>query len=347
MNGKYWDKPWSLVDGCTPVSEGCEHCWSRAMNQRFGKWPEKVTPRWDRLDIPLKMKKRTVWAVWNDLFHEGYTRRLYFGCVWGDGLLFISCIHRSDQRSRRMREFFEQSYIWALIEGSAQKVWHERTGEDPSEWMAVHELPNTIGMVTAENQEMANLRIPDLLATPWSIRGVSIEPCLGPIDLSPFIGYNPIKTQQGGKYESNAIRKNGYGAVKSGELEIDNQGRIWRVKRKTGQKKGGTGMGPSEKKTGGARHGDISSSPVNVELEKGLLSSSSACVSPLLRRDSTRKDDKSQERKQKGQSSREFGDGDIFGKSKPCLQNRLKTRKRTEKSKLQNSHPRQYEKSSQ
>ena len=33
--GRYWDRPWSLVDGCTPCSPGCDHCWSASMAHRF------------------------------------------------------------------------------------------------------------------------------------------------------------------------------------------------------------------------------------------------------------------------------------------------------------------------
>jgi protein gp37 len=35
-----------------------------------GKFKGVVIPRPDRLSIPLKRRKPTVWAVWNDLFHE-------------------------------------------------------------------------------------------------------------------------------------------------------------------------------------------------------------------------------------------------------------------------------------
>lgn len=48
-------------------------------------------------------------------------------------------------------------------------------------------LPNVWLGVSAEDQERANLRVPDLLATPAAIRFVSAEPLLGPIDFRPFL----------------------------------------------------------------------------------------------------------------------------------------------------------------
>jgi len=45
-------------------------------------------------------------------------------------------------------------------------------------------LPNLYFGVTAENQETADQRIPILLKTPAAKRFVSIEPCLGPVDLT-------------------------------------------------------------------------------------------------------------------------------------------------------------------
>jgi protein gp37 len=49
-------------------------------------------------------------------------------------------------------------------------------------------LPNVIGMVTAENQEMANLRVPYIIESPFAVRGVSVEPMLSAIDFSRWIG---------------------------------------------------------------------------------------------------------------------------------------------------------------
>jgi len=42
--------------------------------------------------------------------------------------------------------------------------------------------------VTAENQEMADLRIPQLLQIPAAVRFVSVEPMLGSVDLSDWVG---------------------------------------------------------------------------------------------------------------------------------------------------------------
>jgi len=89
--GRYWDLPLSLIDGCTPCSPGCDHCWSAGIEHRFDKtglttslsraaflpiydlhvkFTGKVVTHPDRLTIPLKRRKPTVYAVWNDLFHE-------------------------------------------------------------------------------------------------------------------------------------------------------------------------------------------------------------------------------------------------------------------------------------
>ena len=80
--GLWWERAWSLVDGCTKVSEGCDNCWSLSLANRVNpdvvhtegrgdiNWSENIILREDRLDLPLRVKKPTVWAIWNDLFHE-------------------------------------------------------------------------------------------------------------------------------------------------------------------------------------------------------------------------------------------------------------------------------------
>ncbi len=42
--GLFWTQPWSLVNGCTPVSPGCAHCWLAGIAHRFpGNYPGGLT----------------------------------------------------------------------------------------------------------------------------------------------------------------------------------------------------------------------------------------------------------------------------------------------------------------
>ena len=74
MTGKWWDESWNPVTGCTPVSEGCEHCYAKRIYERFYQSTkfEKVVLHPDRLEKPSRMKAGKVIFVdsMSDLFHE-------------------------------------------------------------------------------------------------------------------------------------------------------------------------------------------------------------------------------------------------------------------------------------
>jgi len=76
-NSKWWEKSITLVDGCSPVSESCEHCWSATMASRFNKdlvtnghFNGIIRLHPERLQKIPDRKKPTRWTIWNDLFHE-------------------------------------------------------------------------------------------------------------------------------------------------------------------------------------------------------------------------------------------------------------------------------------
>ena len=181
--GLWWDRAWSLVDGCTPVSEGCAHCWSASMARRFGRDFSAVTPRWDRLELPLKVRRPTVWAVWNDLFHEQVSTsfidaalEMMMNCPQH---LFLVLTKRAHLIGQKLYGVTKDRPLRAL--GGGDYV--------PNLWLGV----------TAENQRHADERIPLLLRIPAAKRFVSVEPMLGRVDLTRWLACRRVTTPAGWK----------------------------------------------------------------------------------------------------------------------------------------------------
>jgi protein gp37 len=103
-----------------------------------------------------------------DLFHERVPKSWILS-VFG---VMVGCPQHTfmilTKRPKRMKEFVDDTISRGI-------TWREGvTGR----------LPNNIWLgVTAENQEMADERIPILLQIPAAVHFVSVEPMLGPVDL--------------------------------------------------------------------------------------------------------------------------------------------------------------------
>jgi len=172
--GLYWDRALTLVSGCTPCSPGCDHCRSAALTHRFQRQSEHETfltgtaPLTDslqrftgriiihpeRLDIPLRRKKPTVWAIWNDLFHEDVSEEPFIReAFWNMGQAGWHIFLLFTKRAKRMAE-------WAQ-----GKLWPENV------WPGV----------TVCNQPEADEKIPLLLQIPAAVHFISYEPALGEI----------------------------------------------------------------------------------------------------------------------------------------------------------------------
>ncbi len=190
--GRWWDIGLDLVTGCTPVSAGCDNCWSaerahRAgcqknprMRARYGgltdatgHWTGEVRPQWQDLDKIGRARKPQVYTFWNDLFHP----------VVPDDFVdaIMDKIHENiwRQKTRTGNHFFTictKRQERALIYFSSRQHIHGFKN-----WQNRLML-----MTTIENQEMADLRLPILLQIPGVLHGVSYEPALGPVDFSKF-----------------------------------------------------------------------------------------------------------------------------------------------------------------
>jgi protein gp37 len=140
--------------------------------------PFKVTLHPDKLDKPLKWKKPRIIFVCSmgDLFHEDVTVKAIIDVLsiiaevsWHTFLILT-------KRPERMKEIFTHETIVA-------DVWLQTTtglSADKPVWP----VPNLWLGVTAENQARADERIPILLQIPAAKRFVSVEPMLGPLDLT-------------------------------------------------------------------------------------------------------------------------------------------------------------------
>jgi len=209
MSGPYWNEQWSVVTGCTSVSEGCEHCWAREMHQRFHPEPfSDVRERPERLDKPLHWRKAKTIFVSNtaDLYHPKVSFE-FIAAVYGvmaacPKQTFLICTKRPERRLEFMEwvnakgiESQNGTMYAAMIEAMKVHVFttpQKRAASSKALGMsgvpAVHwPLPNIWEGVTIENQARANERIPLLLRTPAAHRWVSAEPLLGPIDFSQIL----------------------------------------------------------------------------------------------------------------------------------------------------------------
>lgn len=174
---QWTDHTWNPWEGCTKISPGCENCYAEY----------NADKRFHRVDWgPKGARRRNVgpWMdpyLWNrEALQSGQRRRVF--CA---SMADIFDDHPSIEDEWR-------EHIWQTIRDTPCLDWllltkrpHHFSRYLPGDWGDGYR--NVCLMVTAENQECAERRIPLLLETPAAFRGLSVEPLLGPVDLSSWI----------------------------------------------------------------------------------------------------------------------------------------------------------------
>lgn len=206
---------WNPIRGCSRLSPGCggaNHqggCYAEKIAARFsgpgqpfegfaersahgGRWTGKMGLVDDMLTLPLRWKKprRVFVNSMSDLFHENLPDDAIDKVFAVMALAPQHTFQVLTKRADRMRDYCTR-IDKEPVRDTVRRIVAAWPGNAPVPHEIVFPLPNVWLGVSVEDQERADERIPDLLATPAAIRFLSCEPLLGPVDLMEVIP-NPM-----------------------------------------------------------------------------------------------------------------------------------------------------------
>ncbi len=172
--------PW---EGCTKVGPGCDHCYAETRNARFAGG---TAVNWG----PGAPRRRTSTANWRKPLAWNKAHAEFFaahGCRQRVFCASLADVFDNEVDPGWRRDLFDLIELtpnldWLLLTkriGNAARMVRElRT----SDWLLGRR--NVLLGATIVNQEEADRDIPKLLAVPVARRFLSMEPLLGPVDLT-------------------------------------------------------------------------------------------------------------------------------------------------------------------
>lgn len=205
---EWTDATWNPITGCSILSPGCTNCYAMKLaGTRLKHHPSrrgltrdsKAGPVWTgevRLNegwllqpIEWKRSRRIFVCAHGDLFHEDVPD------AWIDKVFAVMALAPQHtfqvltKRAKRMREYFSKKdrpldWVWHACQLAKIVSAYDVADADTAAAWHFDGLPNVWLGVSAERQQEADERIPELLETPAAVRFLSAEPLLGPIDLT-------------------------------------------------------------------------------------------------------------------------------------------------------------------
>lgn len=216
---EWTDSTWNPVRGCSLVSDGCKNCYAMHVANRFSgdgqpyaglinrttqgpKWSGKITLVDSMLNQPLHWTKpRKIFVnSMSDLFHEGvpdwFIDRVFVVMALAHQHTFQILTKRPDRMHDYIKAFdWKRAIVSCIDEHDGVSVIERNSQADLEGQLTdrmygtkskrnVWPLPNVWLGISAENQATFDDRVMHLLKTPAAIRWVSMEPLLGPIDMT-------------------------------------------------------------------------------------------------------------------------------------------------------------------
>lgn len=160
---------WNPWHGCRKTSEGCRNCYVYRRDARCGKDSREVV-RTAAFDLPVRRRRDGRFRI--------PSRELVYTCFTSDFLLDAADAWRPEAWAMmRLRHDLHFMFFTKRIERLCDVL--------PADWGEGYENV-TVGC-SVENQQMADIRVPQLLAAPLRHRIIVCAPLLGPVDLTPWL----------------------------------------------------------------------------------------------------------------------------------------------------------------
>lgn len=167
--------------GCEKISPGCKNCYAATFAKRTGNDCWGSSPR--------RLFGDKHWAeplAWNTAAVAAGERRRVFCASMAD---VFEGLPEMDVHLLRLLDLIQDTpqLDWLLLTKRPEKIKPimERVsnGTFGDIWNFADHMPNVWLGTTVENQDYADIRIPQLLEIPAAVRFLSVEPMLGPVDL--------------------------------------------------------------------------------------------------------------------------------------------------------------------
>ena len=197
---EWTDVTWNPVTGCDRVSPGCDHCYAMSLAPRLKAMgsrkyqrdgdPRTSGPGFGVTTHPELLAQPLAWRTPRRVFVNSMSV-LFHSEIPGE---FIAAVFATmamtpqhtyqvlTKRHGRMRSLMSSTDFWRTVGYRCDDAGHPDLAPD-----SLNPSPNVWLGVSVEDQKRADLRIPALMQTPAAVRFLSMEPLLGPVDITRWL----------------------------------------------------------------------------------------------------------------------------------------------------------------